>query len=313
MSEANKDTLLEVQDLCMSFGKGSQKVDVLHNVSFNIKEGETYGLVGESGSGKSTIGKCIIGLNRLTGGSVRYDGMELAESYKNKEIRKKQLEIQMIFQDPMSSLNPKKKVGEIIGSALDIQKVCSKNEREERIKNTLVRVGIPPEYAGRYPGQFSGGQRQRIGIARSLVLNPRLIIADECIAALDASVQAQIVNMLKDIKKETKTSFLFISHDLSMVRYLSDRIGVLHLGYLLETGKSDELFKNPVHPYTKSLLEAIPGLHPLIPESKDAFYDYKTSGIKYEDGSWHDITETHKVWCTDREFEKLWKKEGKVQ
>jgi len=301
----SENKLLTVENLCMSFGSGPKSFKALNEVSFSISEGETYGLVGESGSGKSTIGKCIIGLNKATSGNIIYDGVNLTGAKKNADTRKKQLEIQMIFQDPMSSLNPKRKVGEIIGSALDIQKACSsREERQKRIEDTLKRVGIPPEYQNRYPGQFSGGQRQRIGIARALVLNPRLIIADECIAALDASVQAQIVNMLKDIKNETGTSFLFISHDLSMVRYLSDRIGVLHLGYMLETGNTAEIFENPLHPYTKSLLMAIPSIHPLLQPNVDGFYDYKTSRIDYSKGSWHSVTETHKVWCTDEEFEK---------
>ena len=305
MSERNNKKLLEVNDLCMNFGKGSNEVKVLKNVCFEIEDGETYGLVGESGSGKSTIGKCIIGLNRTTSGSIIYDGVELVGSYKDPEKRKKQLEIQMIFQDPMSSLNPKKKVGDIIGAALEIRKVnVSKEEKKKKVEDILKKVGIPPEYTERYPRQFSGGQRQRIGIARALILNPKLIIADECIAALDASVQAQIVNMLKDIKEEMHTSFLFISHDLSMVKYLSDRIGVLHLGYLLETGTPEEIFENPLHPYTKNLLDAIPGLHPLLQSENTLNYDYKTSGIDYSEGSWHEVTKTHKVWCTETEFNK---------
>ena len=203
----------------------------------------------------------------------------------------------------MSSLNPKKTVGEIIGEALDVLKLCkSREERTEKIKNILERVGIPSAYMGRYPGNFSGGQRQRIGIARALVADPELIIADECIAALDASVQAQVVNMLHEIRSESDTAFLFISHDLSMVRYLSDRIGVLHLGHMLEIGESEEIFADPVHPYTKSLLAAIPRLNPVIQSKNTNPYRYAESGIDYEKGKWQKISETHMVWCTDTEF-----------
>ncbi len=211
----------------------------------------------------------------------------------------------MIFQDPMSSLNPRKQVGVILREALEIQGIGKdRAERERLAGEALQAVGIPLEYAGRYPSSFSGGQRQRIGIARALAGKPKLIIADECIAALDASVQAQIVNMLRRIKEETGASFLFISHDLSMVRYLSDRIGVLHLGYLLETGSSEEIFRDPVHPYTRGLLAAIPRMNPLLPQTEAGRNDPASYGIDYGRGRWHKITDTHHVLCTDREYEK---------
>ncbi len=307
MSEImNKENpvLLSVDDLCMYFDVGGKRIKASEHISFNIREGETYGLVGESGSGKSTIGKCIIGLNKATSGSIKYFGQELTGIKNRKEYNDKLRDIQMIFQDPMSSLNPRKQVGEIIREALVIQGIGgTKGEQDKLVAQILKKVGIPVEYRNRYPKDFSGGQRQRIGIARALVVNPKLIIADECIAALDASVQAQIVNMLRRIKEETGTSFLFISHDLNMVRFLSDRIGVLHLGYLLEEGTSDEIFNDPLHPYTKSLLDAIPHLNPVVQNDEARMYEYGTSGIDYGLGSWHEVSKTHRVWCTDGEYE----------
>ena len=213
----------------------------------------------------------------------------------------------MIFQDPMASLNPRKKVNDIVGAGLDIHKLCkTPQERSERIGAMLERVGLSRDQGERYPSQFSGGQRQRVGIARALIMNPRLIIADECIAALDASIQAQVVNLIRQIQTETGTSFLFISHDLGMVRYLSDRIGVLHRGFLLETGTPDEIFSHPVHPYTRNLLASKPSPNPIVQFRPETRYDYETSGIVYENGIWHtvDESETHKVLCTDAEFEK---------
>ena len=305
------DTLLEVKDLCMYFDTAGKRVKASEHISFDIKAGETFGLVGESGSGKSTIGKCIIGLNRATSGSITFEGKELIGIKSKKEYIEKTRDIQMIFQDPMSSLNPKKQVGQILSEALAIQHIGgSRSERDKMVAEVLERVGIPPEYARRYPSGFSGGQRQRIGIARAIVSSPKLIIADECIAALDASVQAQIVNMLRHIKEETGTSLLFISHDLSMVRFLSDRIGVLHLGYLLETGTSEEIFRSPLHPYTRGLLAASPKMNPVVPTDHNDRYDVSTAGIDYGLGEWHKVTDTHSVWCTDAEFHKWTEREG---
>lgn len=212
--------------------------------------------------------------------------------------------MQMIFQDPMASLNPRKKIGDIIGEGIDIHKMYkTAAEREEKIKGILQKVGLAPEHATRYPHQFSGGQRQRVGIARALIMNPKLIIADECISALDVSIQAQVVNLMKDIQQETGTAYLFIAHDLSMVKYISDRIGVLHLGHLLETGTTEEIFENPVHPYTKSLLSAIPTPNPAVEKQRIALsYDYATSGIDYNKGTTHHVDGSHFVKCTDDEL-----------
>ncbi len=308
----NDNTLLTVNDLCMYFDTAGKRVKASEHISFDIRRGETFGLVGESGSGKSTIGKCIIGLNRPTSGSIIFEGQELTGIKSKKEYIEKTRDIQMIFQDPMSSLNPKKQVGQILREALAIQNIgSSRAERDKLVAQALTRVGIPAEYAGRYPSGFSGGQRQRIGIARALVGNPKLIIADECIAALDASVQAQIVNMLRNIKQETGTSLLFISHDLSMVRFLSDRIGVLHLGYLLEIGSTEEIFNDPIHPYTRSLLAAIPRINPVMPSEQTDKYDISSAGIDYGLGKWHEVSASHSVLCTDSEFPEWTGSEGR--
>ncbi|MCR5747554.1 MAG: ATP-binding cassette domain-containing protein [Lachnospiraceae bacterium] len=295
----NKEILLDVRGLTQRFGKNKGEVTVVHNVGFQVNYGEIYGLVGESGSGKSTIGKCIIGLNKPSEGEILFEGKELKEGSRDG--------IQMIFQDPMSSLNPRRKIGDIIASGLEIKKSpASIEERKKMVGDMMEKVGLSRELAGRYPSQFSGGQRQRVGIARALIMQPKLVIADECIAALDASVQAQVVNMLKSIQKETGTAFIFISHDLSMVRYLSDRIGVLHMGYLLETGTTDEIYNDPIHPYTRNLLRAIPGSNPLMHVAAGERYDYDTSGIVYENGTWHYVGngDSHKVLCTDAEAKK---------
>ena len=262
MSE--KQPLLQVKNLKQYFKVNSgYTVRAVDDVSFDIYPGETYGLVGESGSGKSTIGRSIIRLYEPTAGQIIFDGKDISGKLDKHATEVLRTQMQMIFQDPMACLNPRKKVGEIIGEGLDIHHLYSSHaERKEKIDRILAKVGLAPEHADRYPHQFSGGQRQRVGIARALIMDPKLIIADECISALDVSIRAQVVNLMKDIQQETGTAYLFIAHDLSMVKYISDRIGVLHLGHLLETGTTEEIFSNPVHPYTRSLLSAIPSPNP---------------------------------------------------
>lgn len=301
------EPLLEVEGLKQYFKiNASYTVKAVENVSFRIYPGETYGLVGESGSGKSTIGRSVIRLYQPTAGAIRFNGMDISKKM-NKETQKSlRTQMQMIFQDPMASLNPRKKAGDIIGEGLDIHHICKSGaEREAAIKEILAKVGLAPEHASRYPHQFSGGQRQRVGIARALIMNPKLIIADECISALDVSIQAQVVNLMKDIQEETGTAYLFIAHDLSMVKYISHRIGVLHFGHLLETGTTEEIFEHPIHPYTRSLLSAIPAPNPAVEKNRVAeSYDYKTSGIDYNKGSEHLVSGSHYVKCTDEELEK---------
>ena len=297
--------LLQVENLVQHFRMSrTYTVKAVNGVSFNIYPGETYGLVGESGSGKTTIGRSIIRLYKPTDGKIIFDGKDISGKLTPDAENTLRLGMQMIFQDPMASLNPRKKVSEIIGEGLDIHKrYTSKTERQEVISNILKKVGLSPEHAERYPHQFSGGQRQRVGIARALVMNPKLIIADECISALDVSIQAQVVNLMKDLQDETGCAYLFIAHDLSMVKYISDRIGVLHLGYMVETGTTEEIFANPVHPYTKSLLSAIPIPSPRAERTRVAqSYDCHALGIDYSKGSEHTVEGTHTVLATDSEF-----------
>ena len=297
--------LLKVENLVQHFRVSrSYTVKAVNGVSFEIYPGETYGLVGESGSGKTTIGRSIIRLYDPTGGKIIFDGADISGKLSGDARSVLRREMQMIFQDPMASLNPRKKVSDIIGEGLDIQHSGgTPQERADRISEMLKMVGLSPEHAARYPHQFSGGQRQRVGIARALIMNPKLIIADECISALDVSIQAQVVNLMKDIQQESGCAYLFIAHDLSMVKYISDRIGVLHLGYMVETGTKEEIFSNPIHPYTKSLLSAIPHPNPEVEKRRKALsYDYASSGIDYDKGSEHSAGGTHTVLATDEEF-----------
>ena len=307
----NQEPILKVDGLKQYFKvSNSFTVKAVDDVSFEIYPGETYGLVGESGSGKSTIGRSVIRLYDPTAGKILFEGKDISGKMSKDTQKLLRNDMQMIFQDPMASLNPRKKVEDIIGEGLDIHhKFASAAERDQMVKAILRKVGLAPEHATRYPHQFSGGQRQRVGIARALIMYPKLIIADECISALDVSIQAQVVNLMKDIQEETGTAYLFIAHDLSMVKYISDRIGVLHLGHLLETGTTEEIFNHPVHPYTRSLLSAIPSPNPVVEKKRVAeTYDYKTSGIDYTKGTKHLVEGSHYVRCTDEEFSEWMKK-----
>lgn len=303
--------LLEVKNLKQYF-KINKKftVKAVDGISFNIYPGETYGLVGESGSGKSTTGRSIIRLYEPTDGEVIFNGVKISGKLSSDQLKHLRTKMQMIFQDPMACLNPRMKVIDIIAQGLDIHKMYKdEKEREEKVYHILDLVGLSHEHATRYPHQFSGGQRQRIGIARALIMNPELIIADEAISALDVSIQAQVVNLMKELQKKTGAAYLFIAHDLSMVKYISDRIGVLHLGHLVETGTTEEIFSNPIHPYTESLLSAIPLPDPHMEKIRKAeTYDYKSSGIDYNKGTQHHIDGEHYVLATDEELARWIKK-----
>ncbi|MBR7025848.1 MAG: ABC transporter ATP-binding protein [Selenomonadaceae bacterium] len=290
------DPLLRVKNLCQHFKiSRSFTVKAVNGVSFEIYPGETFGLVGESGSGKTTIGRTIIRLYDPTDGEIIFNRSKISGKLDNKTRRMLRKNMQMIFQDPMSSLNPSKKIGDIIGEGLDIFKLYSSlKERNEIIGEILKKVGLSPAHAERYPQQFSGGQRQRVGIARALVMNPKLIIADECISALDVSIQAQVVNLMKDIQDETQCAYLFIAHDLSMVKYISERIGVLHKGYLVETGTTKEIFSNPLHPYTKNLLSAVPQPNPAY-ERRRQLVPYNSEKVDYEKCTLQRVSDTHFV------------------
>lgn len=305
METAARQPLLKVEHLKHYFKVNkSFTVKAVDDISFEIFPGETYGLVGESGSGKSTTGRSVIRLYDPTGGTITFNGENITGKMTAAQTKMLRTKMQMIFQDPMASLNPREKVIDIIAQGLDVHHLYQDTaERRDKVYRMLERVGLSHEHANRYPHQFSGGQRQRIGIARALVMNPDLVIADEAISALDVSIQAQVVNLMKDIQKETGCAYLFIAHDLSMVKYISDRIGVLHLGHLVETGSKDEIFENPVHPYTKSLLSAIPHTNPRVEKQRKAVgYDYAKSGIHYENGTRRLVGGTHYVLATEEEF-----------
>ena len=303
----NATPLLHVENLKQHFRiSRNYTTKAVDGISFDIYEGETYGLVGESGSGKSTTGRAVIRLYDPTEGKIIFDGHDISGKLSKKENDYLRKNMQMIFQDPMACLNPRKKVKEIIAQGLRIHHdYKSEEELTERVYQILEKVGLSREHATRYPQQFSGGQRQRIGIARALIMNPKLVIADEAISALDVSVQAQVVNLMKDLQQELGITYLFIAHDLSMVKYISDRIGVMHLGHIVETGTTDEIFDNPVHPYTKSLLSAIPKANPVVEKKRIALsYDKVKEGVDYIAGSYHKISDTHTVLATDEEFVK---------
>ena len=251
--------LVELKNVSLTFNKGkSNEVKAIDDVSFDIYEGEIFGLVGESGSGKTTIGRSVLKLSDIDSGTVTFSGNEIS-SLKGKDLHDFRKTAQMIFQDPQASLNGRMKIRDIIAEGIDIHKLAkSKEEREAKVKELIDLVGLNEDHLSRYPHEFSGGQRQRIGIARALAVNPHFIVADEPISALDVSVQAQVVNLMQKLQHEQGLTYLFIAHDLSIVKYISDRIGAMHWGKLLEVGPADEIYHNPIHPYTKSLLSAIP-------------------------------------------------------
>lgn len=243
-------------------------VKAVDDVSFDVYKGETLGLVGESGCGKSTTGRTILQLYRPTAGSVVFEGQELT-TMGGEDLRKMRRRMQMIFQDPFASLNPRMSVGRIVSEPLRIHKIMNnRREEQEFVEHLLERVGLNPYYVNRYPHEFSGGQRQRIGVARALALNPSFIVADEPISALDVSIQAQVVNLLEELQDELNLTYLFIAHDLSMVRHICDRVAVMYLGKIVELAEADELYENPLHPYTQSLLSAVPVPDPLVEEKR---------------------------------------------
>lgn len=277
----NDEVLLSIKNLKQYFNAGKKnEVRAIENISFDIYKGETLGLVGESGCGKSTTGKSIIKLNDITSGEILYEGIDIQKIRKRKDLLKFNKKIQMIFQDPYASLNPRLKVMDIVAEGIDIHHLATdKRDRKKRVYDLLETVGLSKEHANRYPHEFSGGQRQRIGIARALAVEPEFIIADEPISALDVSIQAQVVNLLLKLQRERGITFLFIAHDLSMVKYISDRIAVMHFGKIVEIGPAEEIYQNPLHDYTKSLLSAIPQPDPESERSRKRF-SYIDEGSK---------------------------------
>lgn len=259
----NRSPLLDVKGLKKYFpvrgalGTKVQEVKAVNDVSFTLYRGETFGLVGESGCGKSTLGRTILRLTEPTEGQAIFDDTDIF-AMSSAELIKARQDIQMVFQDPYSSLNPRKRIGATLEEALKIHKVGTQEERSDRVLEILNRVGLQAEHYYRYPHEFSGGQRQRIGIARALMMNPKLIVCDEPVSALDVSIQSQIINLLKELQNEFGLTFLFIAHDISVVRYISDRIGVMYLGQMVEQAETDDIFEDPRHPYTQALLSSVP-------------------------------------------------------
>lgn len=300
------EKLVEVKDLEISFGEGKKKFVAVKNANFFIKKGETFSLVGESGSGKTTIGRAIIGLNDTSSGDILYDGKVInrrkSKSESNELIRK----IQMIFQDPAASLNERATVDYIISEGLyNFNLFKTEEERKEKIKNMMAEVGLLSEHLTRYPHEFSGGQRQRIGIARALVMNPEFVIADEPISALDVSVRAEVLNLLKRMQAEKGLTYLFIAHDLSVVRFISDRIAVIHKGVIVEVAETEELFNNPIHPYTKSLLSAVPIPDPILERQKELIvYNPEQHDYTEDKPTMVEIKPNHFVWANQAEVEK---------
>ncbi|KOY71040.1 ABC transporter ATP-binding protein [Apilactobacillus kunkeei] len=278
MLDKDAPKILEVKNLKQYFNVGRKdEVRAVDDITFNVHEGETFGLVGESGSGKTTTGRAISHLYEPTGGEIIFGGKDVSKLKTKKDEKEFRSDIQTIFQDPYASLNPRMKVKDIIAEGIDINHLAKdKADRDAQVEELLETVGLNKEHANRYPHEFSGGQRQRIGIARALAVKPKFIIADEPISALDVSIQAQVVNLLKDLQKKRKLTYLFIAHDLSMVKYISDRIGVMHYGRMLEIADADELYAHPLHDYTRSLLSAVPVPDPEFERQRE-IVDYDAS------------------------------------
>lgn len=304
--------LVELKNVSLTFNKGkSNEVKAIDDVSFDIYEGEIFGLVGESGSGKTTIGRSILKLYDINSGTVTFAGNDIS-SLKGKDLHDFRKTAQMIFQDPQASLNGRMKIRDIIAEGIDIHKLAkSKEEREAKIKELINLVGLNEDHLSRYPHEFSGGQRQRIGIARALAVNPHFIVADEPISALDVSIQAQVVNLMQKLQHEQGLTYLFIAHDLSMVKYISDRIGVMHWGKLLEVGPADEIYHNPIHPYTKSLLSAIPEPDPERERKRQHLIYDSSIENDGEKRQMYEIRPGHFVYATEAEA-KNYKEEANV-
>ena len=308
-----KKVLVDVRDLTVQFGSRKKPFTAVDKASFKIYKGETFGLVGESGSGKTTIGRAIIRINPTSGGEIIYDGERISGKISKEKDIEVTRKIQMIFQDPMASLNERAKVDYIIAEGLlNLPKKLSKQERNRIISEALDSVGLLPEFASRFPHEFSGGQRQRIGIARAMVMNPEFIIADEPISALDVSIRAQVLNLMAKLQREMGLTYLFISHDLSVMRFICDRICVIHKGVLVELAETEELFAHPMHPYTQALLSAIPMPDPEHEKKKVLkVYDPSQHDYSTDKPKWMEIRPDHFVWANEAEFAKYQKELNK--
>ena len=301
----NREILLSVKNMDVCFGKRRNRFKAVDNVSFDIYKGETFGLVGESGSGKTTIGRAIIRINPTTAGDVIFKGEKINGQISKELDKKVTRQIQMIFQDPMASLNERAKVDYIVSEGLYSGEKISEAERKAKVEKALMEVGLLPEFASRFPHEFSGGQRQRIGVARALIMQPEFIIADEPISALDVSIRAQVLNLLSELQKERGLTYLFISHDLSVMRFICDRIAVIHKGVLVELAETEKLFAHPLHPYTRALLSAIPLPDPAREKNKVLeVYDPTQHDYSVDKPQWVEIEEDHMVWGNEKELAK---------
>ena len=304
-NDEKREKILEIKDLCMEFQDGKQTVKAVNHVSFDVYKGENFGLVGESGCGKTTLGRTLIRLYDPTSGEILFNGKSISGKLNRADRDYVTRNLAMIFQDPISSLNPRMTVQEIIEEGLKTRGEKDKEVLRKAVSDILTKVGLLPEHSTRYPHEFSGGQRQRIGIARSLVVKPSFIIADEPVSALDVSIQAQVINLLMDIKKEMDLTILFIAHNLAVVKYFSDRIGVMYFGNMVELADADELYDHPVHPYTKALLSAIPQPDPLSEKNKERlYYDPSIHDYSVEQPRFQEIRPGHFVYASDSEMEK---------
>ncbi|HPX70653.1 MAG TPA: ATP-binding cassette domain-containing protein [Bacillota bacterium] len=301
---SKKEVLLSVKNMEVTFGSRRNKFVAVRGVSFDIFRGETFGLVGESGSGKTTIGRAIIRINPISAGEVIYDGKRISGKISKELDKEVTQKIQMIFQDPMASLNERAKVDYIVSEGLlNVQKGIARSEKNELVSKALLEVGLLPEFASRFPHEFSGGQRQRIGIARSLIMQPEFIIADEPISALDVSIRAQVLNLMSKLQKERNLTYLFIAHDLSVMRFICHRIAVIHKGVIVELAETEKLFAHPLHPYTRALLSAIPMPDP-DSEKKKVLEIYDPSCHNYENDKpvWTEIEDGHFIMANAGEL-----------
>ena len=304
MAKELNEVLVSVRNMEVTFGSKRNKFVAVHGVSFDIYKGETFGLVGESGSGKTTIGRAIIRINPMSDGEVIYKGEKINGKISRELDKKVTQQIQMIFQDPMASLNERAKVDYIVSEGLlNVRHDLTREQRSELVSKALLEVGLLPEFASRFPHEFSGGQRQRIGIARSLIMEPEFIIADEPISALDVSIRAQVLNLLGRLQKERGLTYLFIAHDLSVMRFICDRIAVIHKGVIVELAEMEKLFAHPLHPYTRALLSAIPMPDP-VSEKKKVLEIYDPSCHHYETDkpAWTEIEEGHFIMANQEEL-----------
>lgn len=302
---AEREKMLEVDHIRVEFGKKRHPFVAVDDVSFTIYKGETFGLVGESGSGKTTIGRAIIRANPLAAGEIRLDGQRISGRLTPAEDRQVTRDVQMIFQDPMDSLNERAKVGYIVAEGLYAPgRHYTEEQRRDMVNKALSDVGLLPEFASRFPHEFSGGQRQRIGIARALILDPKFIVADEPISALDVSIRAQVLNLLARLQKERGLTYLFIAHDLSVVRFICDRIAVIHKGRIVELAESEQLFAHPLHPYTKALLSAIPQPDPIAERNKKLLvYDPACHHYEVDKPQWTEVEPGHFILANAPELD----------